>query len=76
MGVELRRGVAVDGPSGVVLEGRGGELARRLRRLNVADPRLGVPLQFAKSYPNTIAVRLAHPVVSSDKSGQRHGLRR
>jgi len=27
MGVELRRGVAVDWPRGVVLEGRGGKLA-------------------------------------------------
>ena len=75
MGVELRRGIAVDGSGGVMLEGRG-ELSGQLRRLNVADPRLRVPIPLSKSDPNTIAVRLAYPVVSSDKSGQRHRLRR
>jgi len=47
MGMELRRGVARDRPRGVVLEGRGGELARRLRGMDVANPRLRVVLDLA-----------------------------
>jgi hypothetical protein len=41
MGVELRRSVAIDGPSRVVLKGRGGELAGRFRGMDVADAGLG-----------------------------------
>ncbi len=71
MGVELRRGVAVDGAGGVVLEGRGGELASRLRRMHVADPRLGVMLNLAQSDTDALPVRFPHPLITSDKRGQR-----
>ena len=39
MGVELRRGIAVHWPGSVVLEGRGGELARHFRGVHVAAGR-------------------------------------
>ncbi len=40
MGMELRRGIPRDWPRRVVLEGRGGELTRRLRGMDVANPAL------------------------------------
>src|SRR5580700_10317875 len=40
MGMKLRRRVAIDGPRGIVLEGGGDELSRRLRGMHIADPRL------------------------------------
>src|ERR1035441_9483198 len=54
MGVELGRCVASDWPGRVVLEGRGGKLARRLRRADVADSRLGIPLQLAHGRADTL----------------------
>ena len=66
MGVELRRGVAFDRPGGVVLEGRGNELARSLRLPNVADPRLGVALQLGESCADALAVCFSYPVVAAD----------
>ena len=70
MGVELRRGVALDRPRGVVLEGRGDEFARRLRRMDVADPRLRVPLQLPKSHAHALPVRLSYPVIAAHKGGE------
>ncbi len=75
MGVELRRGIAIDGPRRVVLEGRGGELTRRLRGMHVADPRLGVVLDLAQRHADALPVRLPHPLISADKRGQRNGFR-
>ena len=49
VGVELRRGVPVDGPRGVVLEGRGGEFAGQLRGVHVPESSLCVPLQFPRA---------------------------
>jgi hypothetical protein len=74
--MELRRGIAFHRSRGVMLEGRGGELARRLRLPNVADPRLGVPLQLSQRHADTLAVRLPHPVIAAYQRGQRDGLRR
>ena len=44
--MELGRGIAFDRTRGVVLEGGGGKLARRLRLADVADPRLGVAFEL------------------------------
>jgi hypothetical protein len=44
MGVKLRRGVAINGPSRIVLECGGDELARSFRGVNIADPGLRVSL--------------------------------
>jgi len=76
MRVELRRGIPRDRPRRVVLEGRGGELAGRLRGMDVADPRLGVVLDLAQGYANALPVRLPHPLIATDKRGQRNGFRR
>jgi len=74
MGVELRRGVAVYWTRGVMLEGRHNEFACRLRRMNVADPRLVVPLQFSKGNTDTFPMRLSHALVATDKGGERYRL--
>jgi len=66
MGVELRGGVAIDRPCGVMLEGRGGELAGSLWGMHVADARLGIVLDLAQGYTNTLAVRLPHPLIASN----------
>src|SRR5665213_1510034 len=76
MGMELRRGIAFHRARGVMLEGRGGELAGRLRLPNVADPSLGVSLQLSQRHADALAVRLPHPVIAADQRGQRDGLRR
>jgi hypothetical protein len=70
MGVELGRGVAFDGAGRVMLEGRGGKLARSLRRADIADSRLGIPLQFGQGRANALPVRHSYPVVAADQGGQ------
>ena len=70
MGVELGRGVAFNRAGRVVLEGRGGKLPRRLRRADVANSRLGVPLQLGHGRANALPVRHSYPVVAADKGGQ------
>ena len=69
--VKLRRGIAINWAGSIVLEGRGNELAGRLRRMDVADAGLGVPLQFSESYANTFAVRITDAVIASHKGGER-----
>ena len=77
MGVELRRGVAVYRPGGVVLEGRGDEFACRLRRVDVADPRLGVPSPTRTGrHADAFPMRLSHTLIAADKGGERNRLRR
>ncbi len=73
MGVELRRRIAIDGTGRVVLEGRGGELACRLRGMHVADPRLRVVLDLDQSDTDALSMRLPHPLIAADKRGQRNG---
>ena len=74
MGVELRRGVAFDRPRGIVLEGSRNEFACRLRRMDVADPRLGVPLQLGESHAHAFPMRLSHPLIAAHKGGERNRL--
>jgi hypothetical protein len=40
--MKLGRGIAIDGPRGVVLESGGDEFSGRLRGMDIADPRLRV----------------------------------
>src|SRR5580658_5055777 len=68
MRMKLRCSIAVYGTSGVMLEGSGNELARCLRRMDVPDPRLCIPLQFMQCHANTFAVLLAHAIISTHKS--------
>jgi hypothetical protein len=70
MGVELGRGVAFNRAGRVVLEGRGGKLPRRLRRADVANSRLGIPLQLGHGRANALPVRHSYPVVAADQGGQ------
>ncbi len=76
MGVELGRGIAIDRPRRVVLEGRGHELARGLRGMDIPYPRLGIVLDFTQSYANALPVGFPHPLIASYQRGQRDGLRR
>src|ERR1039458_7437139 len=76
MGMELGRGVAFNGAGRVVLEGRGGKLPRRLRCADVADSRLGIPLQLGQSRANALPVRHSYPVVAADQGGEGYRLRR
>ena len=76
MGMKLRRSIAIDGPGGIVLEGGGDEFSRRLRGMDIADPRLRVPLKFLKRCANAFAMRLPHPVIAAHKRGERYRLRR
>jgi integrase len=66
--MKLRRSIAVHGTSGVMLKGSGDELVRRLRRMDVTDARLCIPLQFMQRHANTFTVRLAHALISTHKS--------
>ena len=72
MCVELRRGVTVDGPRGVALEGRGGKLAGQLRGVHIAESGLRVPLQLSQSDSDTLPVRLPDTLVVSDKGSERN----
>jgi len=75
MSVELRRGVAINGPRGVVLEGCGGELTGQLRRVHIAEAGLRVPLQLAQSDSHTLPVRFADPFIASHQGRERNRLR-
>jgi len=70
MGVELGRGVAFNRAGRVMLEGRGGKLARRFRCADIADSRLGIPLQLGQGRANALPVRHSYPVVTADQGGQ------
>ena len=76
MGVELRRGVAVDWPYCVVLEGCGHELACGLRFVDVPDPRLRELLELAQSNTDAFPMRQAHPLIAAHKRSERNRLRR
>jgi len=54
--------------------GRCNEFACCLRRMDVADPRLGVPLQLSQDDTHTFPMRLSHALVATDKGGERYGL--
>jgi hypothetical protein len=72
--MELRRGITIDRTGGVMLELGGNKLPRCFGGVVPADPCLGIPLQFGKSRRDGLPVRLAYPIISTDKGGQRHGL--
>jgi hypothetical protein len=75
VGVELRRSVAIDRASGIMLELRGDEFPGRLGRAVPADPRLGVPLKLGESRGDCFAIGFPYPLIAADKCGQRHGFR-
>src|SRR5208282_2147469 len=73
---KLRRSIAIDGPRGIVLKGGGDEFPRRLRGVDIADPRLRVSFKFPKRHADTMPVRLPHPLIAAHKRGKRYRLRR
>ncbi len=76
MGVKLRRRIAIDGPRRVVLEGGGDEFACCLRRMDIADARLRVSLQFPKRRADALPVGFPHTIIAAHESGNRYRLRR
>jgi hypothetical protein len=76
MSVELRRGVAVYRTGGIVLEGSRNEFACRLRRVDVADPRLSVAFQLGQGSPPALPMRLSHSLIAAHKGSERNRLRR
>jgi len=72
--VKLGCCVAIHGASSIVLEGRGDEFSGCLRRMDVADAGLGIPLQFSECDADTFAVRVADAVIATHKGGQRDRL--
>ena len=72
MGVELRSSVAVDGPRGVMLEGRRDEFAGCFRRMHIADARLCISLKFLEGYTNTLPMGFPYPVVAADEGCERN----
>jgi hypothetical protein len=76
MSMKLRRSIAIHRAGSVMLEGGGDKIGCRLWRVDIADARLRVPLQFAECYANTLTVRQAHTLVAAHKRGERNGFRR
>src|ERR1035441_4181933 len=70
MGMKLRSGIPIDRASGVMLELRGNEFARRLGGIVAADPRLRIPLQLRESDGHCLPVSRTNAVIASDKCGQ------
>ena len=70
VGVELRRGVAVHGAGGVMLELRSDELAGGFGGVVAADAGLRVPFQLAQSDVHRFPVRVPHPVIPTDQRGE------
>ena len=76
MSMKLRRSIAIDWAGSVMLEGGDNELGRRLGRVDIADARLRVPLQFAKCYADTLTVGHTNTLVAAHQRGERDGFRR
>src|SRR5271155_1621949 len=74
--MKLGRGIATNGTGGVMLEGRGDKLTCRLRRMDIADASLCVPLQLLQRNANTFAMRFTHATIAAYKGSQRNGFRR
>ena len=72
MSVQLRRRIAIDGPGCIVLEGRRDELARRLRRVDIAYTGLSVAFQFSQRRTHTLPVGQSHLVVAAYQRSQRY----
>ena len=70
MSMELRRGIAINGPCGIMLEFRGNKPACSLGSMVSPDTGLGVALEFIKGYIYGLTVGLAHTIIATDQSGQ------
>src|SRR5581483_12491152 len=75
MRMKLRRGVAVYGTGGVMLELRRDKPPSRLGRMVAPDPGLRVFFQFIQGDVDGLAVCLTYAVIATYESCQRDGLR-
>src|ERR1035438_6209456 len=76
MRMKLRCGIPVHWTGSVMLEGGGNELGCRLRRVDIADARLRIPLQLFKRDAHTFAVCHTHTLIAAHQSGEGDGFRR
>ena len=76
MSMKLGRSIPIYRAGSIMLEGGNDKLGRRLWRVDIADSRLRIPLQFAKCHADTLTVRLPYPAVAAYKRSQRDGFRR
>ena len=76
MGMQLRRGVAVNRPCGVVLELRSGPITRVLRWIVAAHSCLNVRLHLVDGNADSLAMCFPHPFVASNEGSHRHTLGR
>jgi hypothetical protein len=67
--VKLGRCIAINWAGSIVLEGRGNEPPGRLRRMDIADAGLCIPLQFSECDANTFAVRITDAIIATHKGG-------
>jgi hypothetical protein len=74
MGVQLRRGVAVDRTRRVVLELRYRPIVRVLGSSVAPHTRLDVRLHLVDGDTNGLPMRLSHSLIASHKRGERHAL--
>ncbi len=74
--MKLRRSVAIHRTGSVMFEGGSNELACRLGRVDIADARLRVPLQFAKCYADALTVGHTNTLVAAHQRCERDGFRR
>ena len=65
--MKLRRSIAVYRTSGVMFEGSGDELACCLRRMDVPNAGLCVPLQLLQRHANTFTMRLTYTIIATHK---------
>src|SRR5260370_8067797 len=56
MSMKLRRSIPIHRAGSVMLEAGGNDLGRRLLRVNIADARLPIPLQFATCRANPLTL--------------------
>ncbi len=66
MGMELGSCISINRPCGVMLEGCCGKLASRVRRMNIADACLRIPLQLMQRNANTFTMRITHTFITTN----------
>src|ERR1700722_1525176 len=74
MGVELRRGVPIHRPRGIVLEGCRNKFAGCLWRVDIADAGLRVLLQLIECHANAFSMRFSHALIAAHKGSERNTL--
>ena len=73
--MKLRRGVSINRPGGVVLEGGGNKSSRRFRRVVAANARLSIVLKLVESESDGLPVGLPNLVITANEGRQRDGFR-